>query len=72
MKLAAAAARVPPALRGQRVYFEIGGGPYAAGTRLTYFAALRAWHRWLVLAAVRADDPQVRRDVEDRGVDLFE
>jgi iron complex transport system substrate-binding protein len=28
----AAAARVPPALRGQRVYFEIGGGPYAAGT----------------------------------------
>ncbi|MDH4392215.1 MAG: helical backbone metal receptor [Aquabacterium sp.] len=30
-ELAAAAARVPPALRGQRVYFEIGGGPYAAG-----------------------------------------
>ena len=29
----AAAARVPQALRGQRVYFEIGGGPYAAGTR---------------------------------------
>jgi iron complex transport system substrate-binding protein len=28
----AAAARVPPSLRGQRVYFEIGGGPYAAGT----------------------------------------
>jgi len=28
----AAARRVPPALRGQRVYFEIGGGPYAAGT----------------------------------------
>jgi len=28
----AAAARVPTALRGQRVYFEIGGGPYAAGT----------------------------------------
>lgn len=28
----AAAARVPPALRGQRVYFEVGGGPYAAGT----------------------------------------
>lgn len=27
-----AAARVPAALRGQRVYFEIGGGPYAAGT----------------------------------------
>jgi iron complex transport system substrate-binding protein len=22
---------VPPALKGQRVYFEIGGGPYAAG-----------------------------------------
>lgn len=31
-ELDAAAARVPPALRGQRVYFEIGGGPYAAGT----------------------------------------
>jgi iron complex transport system substrate-binding protein len=31
-QVAAAAARVPPALRGQRVYFEIGGGPYAAGT----------------------------------------
>ena len=31
-ELAAAAARVPSALRGQRVYFEIGGGPYAAGT----------------------------------------
>lgn len=28
----AAAARVPHAMRGQRVYFEIGGGPYAAGT----------------------------------------
>lgn len=28
----AAAARVPASLRGQRVYFEIGGGPYAAGT----------------------------------------
>lgn len=28
----AAAARVPPAIRGRRVYFEIGGGPYAAGT----------------------------------------
>lgn len=28
----AAAARVPPAQRGRRVYFEIGGGPYAAGT----------------------------------------
>ncbi len=28
----AARARVPPALRGQRVYFEIGGGHYAAGT----------------------------------------
>ncbi len=27
-----AAARVPASLRGQRVYFEIGGGPYAAGT----------------------------------------
>jgi iron complex transport system substrate-binding protein len=27
-----AAGRVPAALRGQRVYFEIGGGPYAAGT----------------------------------------
>ncbi len=31
-QIASAAARVPPALRGQRVYFEIGGGPYAAGT----------------------------------------
>ncbi len=31
-ELASAAARVPSALRGQRVYFEIGGGPYAAGT----------------------------------------
>lgn len=28
----AAAARVPAAVRGQRVYFEVGGGPYAAGT----------------------------------------
>jgi iron complex transport system substrate-binding protein len=27
----AAARRVPAGLRGQRVYFEIGGGPYAAG-----------------------------------------
>jgi iron complex transport system substrate-binding protein len=31
-QLASAAARVPAALKGQRVYFEIGGGPYAAGT----------------------------------------
>lgn len=29
--LAAAAARVPPALRGRTVYFEVGAGPYAAG-----------------------------------------
>jgi iron complex transport system substrate-binding protein len=28
----AAARRVPAGLRGQRVYFEIGGGPFAAGT----------------------------------------
>lgn len=27
----AAAARVPPAMRGQHVYFEVGEGPYAAG-----------------------------------------
>lgn len=31
-EIATAAARVPAAVRGQRVYFEIGGGPYAAGT----------------------------------------
>ncbi len=31
-EMGAAAARVPRRLRGQRVYFEIGGGPYAAGT----------------------------------------
>ena len=31
-ELASASARVPARLRGQRVYFEIGGGPYAAGT----------------------------------------
>lgn len=31
-EIAAAAERVPAAVRGQRVYFEIGGGPYAAGT----------------------------------------
>ena len=30
--IATAAARVPPTLRGRRLYFEIGGGPYAAGT----------------------------------------
>ena len=29
--IAAAAERVPSSRRGQRVYFEIGGGPYAAG-----------------------------------------
>ncbi|HZE91194.1 MAG TPA: helical backbone metal receptor [Rhizobacter sp.] len=28
----AATARVPPALRGRRVYFEVDGSPYAAGT----------------------------------------
>jgi iron complex transport system substrate-binding protein len=31
-QIAVAAARVPAPLKGQRVYFEIGGGPYAAGT----------------------------------------
>jgi len=31
-QLAAAQVRVPAALRGRSVYFEIGGGPYAAGT----------------------------------------
>ena len=31
-ELAAAAARLPASMRGRRVYFEIGGGPYAAGT----------------------------------------
>ncbi len=30
-QMAAAAARVPPALRGQRVYFEVSATPYAAG-----------------------------------------
>ena len=30
-RMAAAAARVPPALRGQRVYFEVSAAPYAAG-----------------------------------------
>lgn len=30
--LAVAAARLPATLRGRRVYFEIGGGPYAAGS----------------------------------------
>jgi iron complex transport system substrate-binding protein len=30
-EIATASQRVPGALRGQRVYFEIGGGPYAAG-----------------------------------------
>jgi iron complex transport system substrate-binding protein len=31
-ELDAAGTRVPASVRGQRVYFEIGGGPYAAGT----------------------------------------
>jgi iron complex transport system substrate-binding protein len=31
-EMAAAAARVPAPLHGRRVYFELGGGPYAAGT----------------------------------------
>ncbi len=31
-EIEAAAARVPASLRGASVYFEIGGGPYAAGT----------------------------------------
>lgn len=31
-EMAAAAARVPAPQRGRRVYFELGGGPYAAGT----------------------------------------
>ncbi|MDT7836130.1 ABC transporter substrate-binding protein [Aquabacterium sp. OR-4] len=31
-RIVAAAQRVPAAQRGQRVYFEIGGGPWAAGT----------------------------------------
>ena len=30
--MAQAAARIPPNMRGRRLYFEIGGGPYAAGT----------------------------------------
>ena len=30
--IAIAAARVPPALRGQRVYFEVASAPFAAGT----------------------------------------
>jgi iron complex transport system substrate-binding protein len=30
-RIAAAAARVPPALRGQRVYLEVASAPYAAG-----------------------------------------
>lgn len=31
-QIAAAAARVPSGMRGRSVYFELGGGPYAAGT----------------------------------------
>lgn len=30
-----------------------------AGTRATYFGALRSWHRWLVLTSRRPDDPTV-------------
>jgi iron complex transport system substrate-binding protein len=30
-RVAEAAARVPPSLRGKTVYFEVGSGPYAAG-----------------------------------------
>jgi iron complex transport system substrate-binding protein len=30
--IASAAGRVPPRLRGKTIYFEVGGGPYAAGT----------------------------------------
>jgi iron complex transport system substrate-binding protein len=30
-EIATAALRVPPSMRGQRVYFEVGAGPYAAG-----------------------------------------
>jgi iron complex transport system substrate-binding protein len=32
-EIEAAAVRVPPSMRGRSVYFEVGGGPYAAGTR---------------------------------------
>lgn len=35
------------------------GSPMSAGTRATYYAALRAWHRWLMLTGNRGDDPTV-------------
>ena len=31
--------------------------PMGAGTRQTYYSALRTWHRWLVLHGHRTDDP---------------
>lgn len=40
-RIAAAAARVPPALRGQRVYLEVASAPYAAG-EASFIGALLA------------------------------
>lgn len=33
------------------------GTPASAGTRATYYGALKAWHRWLLVTKRRGDDP---------------
>lgn len=55
----AAAARVPPALRGQRVYFEIGGGPYAAGPASFIGETLTRLHMGNIVPAALGPFPKL-------------
>lgn len=46
----------PATMTADQIIDYLAGLP-TAGTRQTYFSALRAWHRWLVTRHVRADNP---------------
>lgn len=57
VRRAAAAIGAPPtALTTEQIINYLAELP-SAGTRQTYYSALRSWHHWLVLRGVRADDP---------------
>ena len=58
-EMTAAAARVPAALRGQRVYFEIGGGPYAAGTSSFIGETLTRLHMGNIVPAALGPFPKL-------------
>ena len=58
-EVAAAAARVPPSLRGQRVYFEVDATPYAAGASSFIGETLAQLHMANAVPAALGPFPQL-------------